>query len=737
MRPVRQPATRYRESWPKLARQNQVIDAMATPNGLVRLRRVRRAPFLGRYALPSRAVPYHGMKRFVTFVAVAVGVAAGRSAGAAEGVAEDVVVRGSQAGGFSSTARIEDAPREVTDAASLIEPLPGVHVRRFGADDGFSTLSIRGSSSSEVSVVLAGVPLTGGADPTLDLATLPLWPGARARVYRSFAPAALGPGSLGGTLVLDPPTARGPSRTDAWIAAGAFGARRLRVGDVRALETAAGTMRVASALSASRSDDDYSYVDPVASSPGHDVSTTRQNAEHAAINGLLSVTMPARLGPGEPARVTITTLAQARRQHLPGSAKFPTLFQRLDSNRELCVLELAQPGAQGTWSGRLWARREDLRLKDDPRAGTETLGPTHTNDAIVASGTSVGWRGRPRTDLTLEARADGSVERFAPGAYEGAASPPPGATRATAGAAADVEWRAMHAWTWSASARGDLWSDAAGDAGARAEAHPTGHLGTEVREGPFTLSAHAGALGRPPSFIERYGNRGAFIGDAGLRSESAWTADVGARAEGGMGPVRVRAELAAFGTWADDLIVFVYQGASGRAKATNIGRARLLGLEAELGLRAYGFDLRASYTGLATANETTCTAQSGPLGARPACERPPLPGRPQHDVVTDLSYTLGPARVRYGVDAVTGIYPDDTGSIPVPARVLHSAGLRLEVPHAPGVRVALDVRNLFDLRVATYPGVLGPSREPIGDAYDYPLPGRTALLSVRVALERE
>jgi outer membrane cobalamin receptor len=65
---------------------------------------------------------------------------------------DEVRVRGSQASGFTSRAKLDDAPREVTDAASLVEPLPGVHVRRLGADDSFTTLSIRGASSSQVAV---------------------------------------------------------------------------------------------------------------------------------------------------------------------------------------------------------------------------------------------------------------------------------------------------------------------------------------------------------------------------------------------------------------------------------------------------------------------------------------------------------------------------------------------------------------------------------------------------------
>jgi outer membrane receptor protein involved in Fe transport len=116
---------------------------------------------------------------------------------------------------------------------------------------------------------------------------------------------------------------------------------------------------------------------------------------------------------------------------------------------------------------------------------------------------------------------------------------------------------------------------------------------------------------------------------------------------------------------------------------------------------------------------------------RGVCERPPLPGRPAHDFVGDLAYAIGPVRLRYGVDLVSGIYADLPGTIRVPDRVLHSAGARLDVPGVPGLALSLDVRNLLDLRVAEYAGALGPVRAPIGDALDYPIPGRRILVSAR------
>ncbi len=630
----------------------------------------------------------------------------------------EVRVRGSAAGDWEARADERDSAREVTDVASLIEPLPGVHVRRFGADDSFSTLSIRGSSSTEVAVLLAGVPLTGGADPTLDLATLPLWPGAVVRVHRSFAPATLGPGSLGGTLVLDPPRAMSPVATDVWGAAGSFGEARVRIG---AVSDAGAGARIATGVSASRSTDDFTYFDPVASTAaGHDVYATQTNAGHAAVNGLVSLALPVQWGNSGAGALTVTTLAQARHQELPGTVLGPTPFARLDSDREVASAELTGPAGSGTWGVRTWGRREGIHLGDAP--GSAALGPTHADQTIVSAGESVGWQGRVAPEATLDARLDGSGERYAPGDYEGA-EPPPGATRVSVGGAADAAWRAAERLAIAGSARLDAWSDAASDGTHGASIDPTGHVGVEIPLEGATLATHAGTTARPPSFIERYGDRGAFIGDPSLRPESAWTADAGVRVARRLGEVRVALEGVAFATWAEDLITFVPTGAYGRAKATNIGRARLAGAEVDARAAAGPLEVRAAYTALATENEASCLAVVG------TCVHPPLPGRPDQDLVADAVAHLGRASVRVGVDAVTGAFADLAGSIAVPARVLVSVGARVDV--APGVRLALDVRNLFDVRTGTYQGALGPVREPVGDFYEYPLPGRSVLMSAR------
>ncbi len=628
-----------------------------------------------------------------------------------------VEVRGGAASEFSSRASLDDAPREVTDAAGLVEAMPGVHVRRLGAEDSFATLSIRGSSSSEVVIVLAGVPLTGGADPSLDLGSLPLWPGARARVYRTFAPAALGQGSLGGTLVLDPPRVGGPARTEVWDAVGSFGAARIRVADIRDVGDGA---RVATALSASRATDDFTFYDP-----GHSEFTTRQNNGHAAVNGFVSATLPVHWSGGAPGALTLTTLVQARKQGSPGTIDYPTPYTTLDSNREMSVVELTRGSEGGTVYGRVWGRRDDLRLTNTAPAGTTAreFEPAHTNDGIVALGAAAGWRGRIVRDVKLDARIDATSERFSPGTDLGEAEPP-GATRDAAGAGADLGWSVSRRTELTASGRLDAWTDHATGSPSHGEARPTAHVGFETSIGPASLAAHAGAVARPPSFIELYGNQGAVVGNPGLQSESAWSIDAGGRLVA-RGPVRLSLELVGFATWADNLIVFVRDGVFD-VKANNIGRARIFGAETDVRASALGFDLHAAYTAMLSFNDVECD------DATTRCSPPPLPGRPANDLVGDLSYTLGPATVRYGVDFVSGLRANTSGGILVPARMLHGVGAHLDLPGLPGLRVGVDIRNLFDLRTAAYPGFEGPPTPyPIGDLYDYPLPGRSVLVTAK------
>ena len=624
---------------------------------------------------------------------------------------EDVHVRGSQARGFDSRAKVEDAPREITDAASLVEPLLGVHVRRLGADDGFATMSVRGSSSNQVSFYLAGVPLPAAGDPTVDLASLPIWPGSQARVHRTFTPAALGPSSLGGTLVIDPPRATDPTRCETWMAGGSFGSLRMRISEIA---DTGNDVRVAAALSASRTTGDFSYYDLKHNPPLSDprVFVPRLNNDSAQANGLVSIVAPLRNG----STLRATTMLQARDQGLPGSIYAPTPFQRLRFDRELATVELGVPLSRGVFGAQAWAVRQGTDYRDP--AGLVDLSAIEQQTTIFSAGGNVSYKAR-FGKLQIASKLDARGERYEPGTYIGP-TPPVGATRTSVGLGADAEYVASRAVTIAASARIDGWYDASDSATPGSfDARPNANAGVEIGSGAVRFAAHAGYTSRPANFVERFGAPGGFRPNADLQPESAETIDAGVRVAKRFGKLRLEGELALFAQDAQELITFVLVGANFVPQAQNVSAALIGGVEAELRARFRGLDLRASYTGLYTENDDYKT-------------HPPLPYRPAHDVVVDLSYQLGPFRLRYGLDALFGMWADAFGTVEVPGRVLHSAGLRLDVPKLRRVRVAFDVRNLFDLRTADYPQqLLGTTvKQPIGDIYYFPLPGRSVLLSV-------
>jgi hypothetical protein len=88
--------------------------------------------------------------------------------------------------------------------------------------------------------------------------------------------------------------------------------------------------------------------------------------------------------------------------------------------------------------------------------------------------------------------------------------------------------------------------------------------------------------------------------------------------------------------------------------------------------------------------------------------------------------------VRYGLDVVAHLFTDEGGATAVPDRILQSTGVRVAVPWVRTLRLAFDVSNLFDVRSGLTPGFDGlTTRVPVGDQFDYPLPGRTLLFTAR------
>ena len=638
----------------------------------------------------------------------------------------EITVHGSAAGGFASQVSTDTAPREPIDAASMLAGLPSVHVRRLGSDGTFATLSIRGSASSQVGVILAGIPLTSAADPSFDIGSLPLWPGASFHVYRGFAPASLGTtGYLGGVLAVDPPTAALGARTEAWLAGGSFGSLKMRAGDTRKI----GDLQLGGGVFASRSDGDFTYdlADPAT---GKLTSHTRTNAGHVAVGGIERVALERPWG-----NVGALVYADARRLGVPGSAAYTTEAVRLTTSRVVVGADASiHTGAAGAVRLLAWGRRETSTL-DDPLGELDATHASSTRSAILAGGLSAGWRGRPRSSLTVDVRLDARAERFSPDVGDHGLLTLP-ASRLAGGGGAELEWRPSEPLTITASARLDARrDDASGSPGSAGQTllavasdlAPTGHLGASYRlADAAVISAHAGALGRPPSFQELYGNGASLVGDADLRPERALSADAGIHGNVGDHRSAFAYEVALFVTSARDLIAFVPLGIA-TFKAENIDHAILAGAEVSASFTARGLRSQVSYTFLFTRN------QSGD----PISDGRPLVGRPQQDLAYDASYRFGPVSLRYGLDALEGVTANTEGTIVLPPRVLHGAGVALDLPFRAPLRIAFDAQNLGDLRTIPLAShQRGSVTLPYSEFPGFPLPGRSFWLTLRMQTSR-
>jgi iron complex outermembrane receptor protein len=626
-----------------------------------------------------------------------------------------LVVQGSAAPSFASTAREGKGPRDTPDAASLLEDQPGVHVRRQGAEGGFATVSIRGNASNQVAVTFAGVPMTGAADPSLDLATLPLWPGAALRVHRTFAPAALGGGYLGGVVAIEPlelTLRAGASRTEVYDAYGSYGSYRLRASDVRAVSD---EVRVGAGVTYARWDGGFTYWDPSRTPPGD---RTRENAEGAQLAGVAQV----RVEHGAWSLLA-TGLAQARRDGVPGAFDTPTRGASLARDRELVALEARRRDDEGRWLARAFVRREGRTFRDDA-PGDPLFRAGNVVGSVLDAGVTFG-RSHSIGAVTLDARLEFELERAqtSTSAYDGY-------RRARSGVALDATLKPVDRLTLIAAARADLRDDAdpSGQAAAPRELLPVAHVGGElVLFDGLSFAAHAGALARSPSFLELLGDGGTFAPSPKLKSERSLAADAGLRARWSLfeGRARFEAELTGFVARTSDFIVVAPKG-YGTLGAVNVGEVRTAGGEATLAATIGPVRLLGSYTALYTRDATDEASYRGR----------PLPGRPPHDLTLDATVTLGRLALHYGFDFVAATSLDRADTLPLPARTTHDVGARVRL--GGGLTLLGEIRNLFDQR--TRPVLLSSATGetvtyPISDYLGYPMPGRRFTIALRWSAE--
>ncbi len=290
-----------------------------------------------------------------------------------------------------AASRVEevDLTRPGASAATVLAHVPGVQVSATGTASDLATASVRGASSAQTPVYLAGIRLNDDVTGTADLSLVPLWMLSSAEVYRGNAPADAERMGIGGAIYFEP---RRPHKTrigygGTW---GSFGEESGFVG----AEIAKGGDSALVAYRGSEAQNDYPYVnDAGTASPSDDRTLTRPNADYSA----REVWAIGRTTVGEHGgRITTVFNAFDREQGVTGLVAVPALAARAESARVLAGLSAkvpcsADPSCEIELTSQVISAR--TRLSDPRRELGLLVTRVDSEGTRVAEGARVTWSG--------------------------------------------------------------------------------------------------------------------------------------------------------------------------------------------------------------------------------------------------------------------------------------------------------------------------------------------------------
>jgi iron complex outermembrane receptor protein len=614
-----------------------------------------------------------------------------------------------------------ESPRAYDDVGTLMTEVPGVTTTRTGALGSFTTLSLRGSNPDQVRFVVDGVPLAIAEGGAVDVSTLPLGDVERVEVYRGQAPLAFGESAMGGIVSITTRTPGTPA-LGARAGTGSYGAY---FGDVTA-GAHAGRLRLYLGGHALSSAGDYPYANDNGTplNPADDTTTGRRNNDVRQADGTLRAALDLR---GRRA-LNLGVIGFLRDQGLPGQHFAQTRFVRFQTGRALGYLRYDSRDDLGP-GGRLTAQLFASFQRDhylDP--GELSAGPWDTHDTTRSLGASANGARPLATWLRLAGVLEARAETFQP-VNDGEDIMPVGvparrlvgvggaeATLHAERARLDVVPSArLEAMQDIVTGRDPLLQTERPAAPPIARALPVLRLALLRPLGEHAaLKANLGRYARAPSFLELYAGTGRLLGNPDLVPERGTNADLSLAVDAGT-RVNVASRTALFGAAVSDLIEWEHDS-YGHARPSNIGAARILGVEEEVRVAAGRFG---RFVGQATYLDARDVSDVEAHRGRQ------LPLRPRWQAYArpELAHVpLGRGDRRaleLGAFAdaafLSGSFDDPTNLYELPTRLLLGAGLSVEAPRL-GLRATLSAQNLTDT--------------PAWDVAYLPVPGRTLFLAL-------
>lgn len=475
----------------------------------------------------------------------------------------------------STVLRRSDLDSPGASSATVLTRVPGVQVQQTGSPSDLATASIRGTTSAQLPVYLAGIRLNDDLSGTADLSTVPLFMLDRVEVFRGNAPARAQQLGIAGAVFFEPRYPKG-DQIRLGLDAASWGQRGGHIG----LGTGSRQSQALIALRHEEAKNDYRYLDN--NGTGFDASDDhwlkRENADQRTTDVWALNRWQTSTG-----QVIFLANGFDREQGLPDLLGAQSTQARAHLRREL--LGLSSRSAIPCGSG----ARCDLSLAasylsagQDIRYSAGTFG-TNSGDVMsrahrFSQSAQLTWPVAERLSVTPNVNV--AVETLD---AVRVASTRMNARRLNFSGGLSAQFEPAARWLLLGVARLDTISTAA-DAGETGQQLPAGRVGLSYALWQTVhLVGNAGYYNRAPTLGELYGTSAVVVGNPSLDAEHGTTYDLGLRCSSASPVAAAAGEVFVFQQDLDNLVAF-RRSSFGQVQPYNVGQARIRGAEFYLGL---------------------------------------------------------------------------------------------------------------------------------------------------------
>ncbi len=626
--------------------------------------------------------------------------------------------------GFVAAIELDRAHTRIDDAATLLSRLAGVRVLQYGGLGSFATVSIRGSSSSQVHFYLDGVPLNNAYLGAVNLGDLPLGDVNRIEIYRGFSPPHLGSSAIGGAINLVSFAGEDSDRTGPELtmsaAAGSFGTGRYLL----SLSSGAARVRLRGHVSYLKSNGDFSFTDDrnTPLNPLDDQITTRLNNDFSLWNllGRIESDLPAF------DRVSLSHNALLREGGVPGLGSNQSLTARSERATHITYLKLdPKPFLEQAFRTGFTAYHSLTADRFSDPDGDITALRQKTDNRMTVYGAN----GRVGIDpakisASFELFFEGRKERFHQVSLLPEPSEGPDRMRSvqTLSVSSDIQ-PAGERFVMTVGGRFEWHENDFYDEPPFPWLPPTPQGKVKGYEGTphagfryhvidwLCIKGNWGRYYRLPTFLELFGDLGSVTGNPDLEPERGTNRDIGVILKGKRLYFMRQpyAELVYIDNAAENLILF-FPNSQYTSAPVNIGSASIKGLESSFSFSLpRSIRLSGSYTYLDHRD-------TGPI---PYYNGNRLAAQPVHQALGRIEIVRTHWRIEYELDYIGANYLDQANMIKVPAREIHNLLLEFSLPRR-GFTISLEGRNL--------------GNNQISDVNGFPLPGRSLYSTVSITM---